>query len=1040
MSYPAAQPDGGEWQDETRLSLGKEAPRATSVPFSNREEALSGDRRRSPFVRSLNGFWKFHWVNHPEKRAAGFSARGFDDSGWKEIPVPSNWQVHGYDTPVYTNVTYPFRLAPPRVMDEPPEHFTTYRDRNPVGAYRRRFTVPPEWAGRQIFIEFDGVDSFFYLWVNGSYVGFSKDSRTLASFEITDVLLPGENEVAVEVYRYSDASYLEDQDFWRLSGIYRNVTLVAQAPQGIRDFHLDPRVDETLSRGLLQIKLERRGDPALLGPATVEATLHDPTGKPVARAEVNGTTLELALPSPRLWSAETPWLYTAVLTLKTTATGEVLDTVSARIGFRRVEIRDGVFLLNGIPVKLKGVNRHEHEYRTGHTVTREGMLADLLLMKRANINHIRAAHYPNVPEWYDLCDEYGFYVVDEANLESHGTGNGGASLSHVPSWREAHVARVTAMVHQNKNHPCILFWSLGNEAGPGENFRHAAQAVRAIDSRPVHYERNNSLAEIDSIMYPSVEYVEREAAGIRSKPFYLCEYAHSMGNAVGNLADYWAAIDSSPHLMGGCIWEWMDHGLPAFDPQGREYPAYGGDFGDEPNDGLFITDGLLFFDRRPKPAYWEVRKIYQNVHFFWGDSLTPGGRAVKVQNRFAFTNLSRYQISWKVEIGGQPHAEGCWEGVDLAPGESLALSLPPEAALPGSAREAYLRLSVQLKEPEWWADAGHEIAWEALPLTLRNWDLDVRQRGQEPARDLIITETATGWKGVGPGGNEFFWSRASGALERWAAKGRAVLETPPRLNVFRAFHDNDRAFMESWFAHGLHLLEPTVVEVRYEDGPGGGFKSIVEWKAAMGAELGVHFRRGQRPLHPKALPSEAAAFWVETCYTVDAEGALKVTTEVRPHGAAGLFLPRIGIEQLLPTDYRHVAYFGRGPHENYIDRCASTAMGRYETTVEEMFVPYPKPSDCGSRTNVHWVELWGLSGGLRVESLEAPFIFSALPYRQADLLGAPHLHHLPASRNTVLCIDARQCGLGGGSCGPQTRDRDRLRMEPVRLTVLMKAF
>jgi beta-galactosidase len=615
-------PTGGEWQNERLLGLGKLKPSATAFPVGLSQDptlwrgALSkGD---SPYVRSLNGKWKFHWVNHPDRRPQDFFKTDFDDATWDGIQVPANWQTEGYDTPVYTNVIYPFAVNPPRVMDEPPRHYTTFKDRNPVGSYRRLFTVPVEWTGRRIQLYFEGVDSFFYLWINGQYLGFSKDSRTPAVFDLTDFIQEGTNTLAVEVYRYSDSSYIEDQDFWRLSGIFRDVLLIAHAPLGIRDHFIQTELDREFQRGSVTVEVEIEGDSTLSRGLKMEVELRDSFGQTVARSkgevQKNRGVVELTVNQPRLWSSEAPNLYVATIDLKNER-GEFLDRIISRVGFRKVEIQKGVFLINGVAVKLKGVNRHEHEYRTGHTVTREGMIQDILLMKRANVNHVRTAHYPNVPEWYDLCDEYGLYVINEANVESHGSRFQENSLSRKESWKEAHVARSLNMVHRDKNHPCVIMWSMGNESGGGENFNAAADAIREVDAtRPVHYEGNALYSDMDSVMYPSVEKVQEEASRGRQKPYYMCEYGHSMGNAVANLKEYWEAIDQSPHLMGGCIWEWMDHALPARDSEGKEYPAYGGDFGDQPNDGLFITDGLLFFNRQPKPAYFELKHAYQPLH------------------------------------------------------------------------------------------------------------------------------------------------------------------------------------------------------------------------------------------------------------------------------------------------------------------------------------------------------------------------------------------------------------------------------------------
>lgn len=650
-------PDGTEWQNETNHSLNKETPRTHFYPYPSEEAALQ--RGESPFIHSLNGDWKFHWSPRPEQRPEEFYREDFSDAAWSTLPVPSNWQIHGYGTPIYTNIIYPFENAPPRVMEEPPKDYTNYEARNPVGSYRRSFTIPPVWNGRRILLNFDGVDSFFYLWINGNYVGFSKDSCTTASFDITHFLQPGENLVAVEVYRYSDASYLEDQDFWRLSGIYRDVWLMAKAPVSLKDFFLRPQLSEDLTAGTLEISAELRSiSTKMPNGLPLSVSLWNAQNKAFASGDfgVNEDSIEGALTvhHPKLWSAETPHLYTATLTLKD-AQGSVVDATSSRCGFRRLEIKNGVFYVNNVAVKLKGVNRHEHTYRDGHAISRESMIEDILLMKRGNVNHVRNAHYPNQHVWYDLCDEYGLYVMDEANIESHGRGYDEDSLSHASSWCATHVERCVAMVQRAKNHPCVIFWSLGNESGPGENFRVAAEAVRKADpTRPVHYERASALADVDSLMYPHVEIVQREAAIPRLKPYYLCEYGHSMGNAIGNLTDYWDAIYSSPNLLGGCIWEWMDHGLPCRDENGREFPAYGGDFGDKPNDGLFITDGILFYDRTPKPAYWEMKKVYQNIRATWSKTHP---RNIHLENFHGFLDLSGVRILWEMQKEGSASQE-----------------------------------------------------------------------------------------------------------------------------------------------------------------------------------------------------------------------------------------------------------------------------------------------------------------------------------------------------------------------------------------------
>ncbi len=668
-------PTGHEWESEQELSFGRLPHRATFTPFPDAVSSRAVDRAASAFWMSLDGDWAFHWVKRPELRPKDFWQPTFDVSNWKTIPVPSNWQLQGYDVPVYANQPYLFQKDWPRVMTEPPKTFTAFENRNPVGSYRRDFEVPETWTGRDVHLTFDGVDSFFYLWVNGRYVGFSKDSRTPASFDITPFLRPGKNTVAVEVYRFSDGSYLECQDMWRLSGIFRSVHLTARAKTRLRDVFALPRraADGSWS---LALSGEVEGAAA---EAILSATLLDADSKEVATLQRPAADLAkgfaMSVPTPKLWSAETPSLYTLTLALQA-GDAKTLEATALRVGFRTVEIRNEVFLVNGQPVKLNGVNRHENWPDTGHAITRAQMEIDVQRFKQANINHVRTSHYPNDPHWYDLCDRYGIYVLDEANIESHGYGYGQASLSHPKAWEKAHVDRVMAMVERNKNHPCIVVWSLGNEAGPGKNFEAANAAIKARDtSRPTHYERNNDLVNMGSNQYPDVAWVWQAAKGAKGLkyPFYISEYAHIMNNALGNLADYWEAIRSSDRILGGAIWEWCDQGLYKTDATGNRFVAYGGDFGDQPNDGLFIVKGVVFADRTPKPLFFEVAKVYQDIAVTAPDASKPD--RIEITNRFFFRGLEGLDLVWSVTEDGREIDGGRMTAPKVAPREKATLDL-----------------------------------------------------------------------------------------------------------------------------------------------------------------------------------------------------------------------------------------------------------------------------------------------------------------------------------------------------------------------------
>ena len=1039
-------PNGTEWQNETLLSLGRETPAATFVPYASVNEALTSVRSESRYVQSLNGPWKFLWVGNPDERPREFHSTSFPDEAWADIAVPSNWQTQGYDTAIYANIQYPFQNRPPYVMDEPPEHYTAFKNRNPVGSYRKTFTLPESWADRRIHLQFDGVSSFFYLWVNGTYLGFSKDSRTPAVFDLTDYLVPGENLIAVEVYRYSDASYLEDQDFWRLSGIFRDVFLVARGQNRIRDLFLKPLLNDDLSRGEVVVESELSLS-MQTGDLSLEVLIFDSEQAIVrsstkAFASMEGrVTVSLDIEHPQLWSAESPNLYTTVIALRS-ADGALLDCTSTRIGFRKIEITDGVFLLNNTAIKLRGVNRHEHTYREGHAITRESMIEDIHLMKRANINHVRAAHYPNHPDWYDLCDEYGLYVMDEANVESHGRGYAEESLSHVESWRAAHIDRCVNMVQRDKNHACVISWSLGNESGPGEAFRHAAEAVRALDpSRPIHYERASSYADIDSLMYPEIEWVKSESSSPRNKPFYICEYGHSMGNAVGNLKDYWDSINASPHLMGGCIWEWMDHALPCLDEDGVEFPAYGGDFQDQPNDGLFITDGLVFFDRKPKPAYWELKYTYQPVALSWSPDRP---RTLVVHNRFGFTNLNEFDVDWELLHEGSVVERGVWPALDLAPGGTLHWPMALDWDRLPSGSEYWLTFRVRLKADCAWAAKGHEIACEQLVVAQRapSWLVGiypwcpryVDNVAPSPRIGLTVEEDLDQWFVLG---EEFkiAWNKATGGLSSWRFNGRTLLDTAPSFNAFRAPLDNDRLqFWDEWFRHGLHQLEPRLIafERITDESQSAAFRSVVEWKAAAGAERTSTIREGGIALSTGPLPDDAVSFQIETEYAVDAGGFISITCKMSPRGG-NMILPRLGLSFTLSTGLDQVRYYGRGPWENYPDRKSGAIFGEYQHTVPEMLTTYAKPQDCGNREEIRWVEVYSEDGvGIRFSAADE-FSASVLPYGQIDLLQASHQHRLPPRRNTIVNVDAKLLGVGNASCGPLPLVQDRVQMNPAVL-------
>ncbi len=751
-------PVGTEWENPQALALNKEQPRATFYPFADTQSALKiFPESDSKYWKSLNGNWKFHWVKTPEARPADFYKKDFDVSSWDEIPVPSNWNVvgisekgnghHKYGLPIYVNQPVIFEHEvkiddwKKGVMREPKDkRRTTFEYRNEVGSYRRDFTVPADWKGREIFLNFDAVDSFFYLWVNGKYIGFSKNSRDPACFDVTKYVKPGETAtIAVEVYRNSDASFLEAQDMFRLPGIFRTVSVYSTPKIYISDIFVKPSADGTMT---IETELTNRGKRTSnfkqgmqLRYALYENELYGdvPEGaEPVAVVTVpveapnpgqikDAPAAKISLPDAKLWSAEKPYCYTLVVS-SVNAQGNIEEITSIQTGFRTAEIKNAVddfgtdgrwYYVNGKTVKLKGVNRHESHPERGHALTREDMEEEVKLMMRANINHVRNSHYPDDPYWYYLCNKYGLYLEDEANIESHQYYYGAESISHPPEWKAAHVARVTEMVERNKNQPSIVIWSLGNEAGPGVNFVHAYNALKALDtSRPVQYERNNSIVDMGSNQYPSVGWVIGSARGDpgRKYPFHISEYAHSMGNALGNLKDYWDAIESSNYIMGGAIWDWVDQALYNYDgATGTRFLAYGGQFGEFPNDGQFVMNGLIFADREPKPQYFEVKKVYQNVGVSVVDPLAG---TLEIFNKNYFKDLSDYDVTWTLTEDGVRVAGGLLNLGDVPARTKKVVSLPfaEVKAKNGEFRddaEYFVTIRFHLKNDTYWAKKGY---------------------------------------------------------------------------------------------------------------------------------------------------------------------------------------------------------------------------------------------------------------------------------------------------------------------------------------------
>jgi len=1013
-----------EWRNPAALHAGVETPAATMVRYADAATAATLDAAKSPFVQSLNGPWKYHWSATPAQRVANFWKTEFDDSAWTTIPVPSNPEVEGHGIPIYTNIAYPWKpVNPPLIPDDALNH---------VSSYRRGFTVPAGWAGREVFLTFDGVNSFFTLWLNGEKLGFSKDSRTPATFRLTPHLRPGENQLAVEVLRWCDGSYLEDQDFWRLSGIFRDVTLWSAPPVQLRDFFVRTPLDAAYRDGRLEIAAEFMNRTAAAQAVTLDVALLDPSGAPVlagttpvttvAAGGVASVTFGAPVPAPRLWSAETPALYTLLLTSKD-ARGEVLEVVPWRVGFRSVEIRDGRLLVNGRAALFRGVNRHEWDPDRGQVVTRERMIEDIRLMKQANINAVRTCHYPNVPAWYALCDEYGLYVIDEANIESHGMGYGAESLAKDPAWGPAHLDRTVRMFERDKNHACVIEWSLGNEAGFGENFVRTYRWLKERDpSRPVQYEgdRGTEVSDVVCPMYPSPESVLAYAALPRTKPFIMVEYAHAMGNSTGDLWAYWRPIyGGAPHLQGGYIWDWVDQGLRApvpasrtierldnpkslpLDPALGTFFAYGGTFGPAgvASDGNFCANGLVSADRTPHPGLAEVKKVYQPIQFRAVD-LAQATIAVKNWNDFLPAE-AWLAAEWRVVADGDVVQQGRLDALALAPREEKTLTVPLAPIEPEPGVEYFLEVSFRLKAATPWADAGHEVAWEQFPLPVRA-PAAVLAGSAAP---LSVTQDEDRIAVAGAGFGAVFSAR-TGLLVSLTSGDTELLAGPLGPYFWRAPVDNDR---------GSGMPDATPGKTVWDTGGMGLWQQAHESWAAQS----VTVRKAADGRVVVAVAGEIRAFHCrqDITWTVLASGDVLVATDWRPSDSPIPELPRFGMRTTLRAGFDRLAWLGKGPQETYWDR-QDARVGLYRGTVADQFFNYIKPQETGNKEAVRWLALTD-AAGRGVLAIGDPLLSANALHPTSDDLTYPtqkgnfYPYQLPARKTVTLNLDLKQRGLGG---------------------------
>lgn len=1088
-------PTGWEWQSPDSVAVNKLQPHAWFFSFRNIDEARKVLPENSSYWKSLDGMWKFHWAPNPEERPKDFFRTDYDVSKWDDIKVPMSWNMAGlqrdgknkYGDPLYSNqrVIFQHSWQPMNdwkggVMRTPPKNWMTYRNRNEVGSYRRTFTVPADWKGQEIYLNFDGVDSFFYLYINGKYVGFSKNSRNLAEFNITPYLNKEgeENTVAVEVYRHSDGSFLESQDMFRLPGIFRTVALTAKPQVQVRDFKAIPDLDETYSNAKLHITAQLQNlskkaikgytiqyslyanrlysdENTLLSGVTASAKL---AGKLNAKGEIELEATLDAANKVNLWSAEAPHRYTLVGELKD-AKGRTVQTFSTFVGFRKVEIKETpaekdefglagrYYYLNGQPIKLKGVNRHENNVKAGHTVSREQMEHEVFLMKRGNINHVRNCHYPDAPYWYYLCDKYGIYLEDEANIESHEYYYGKQSLSHVPEFRNAHIARNMEMVHATVNHPSVVIWSLGNEAGPGKTFVDCYNAIKAYDtSRPVQYERNNDIVDMGSNQYPSIAWVQGAVQGkYKLKyPFHISEYAHSMGNACGNLIDYWDAIESTNFFMGGAIWDWVDQALDKQDPAtGKTYWAYGGDFGkdNKPNDGMFCMNGIMRPDLTPKAQYFEVKKVYQNVGV---KAIDMKQGQIEIFNKNYFEPLKNYQIVWSLYKDGvcvkknQP-LQGAKNIV--GPREKGIYTLPYDYASLDANSEYFVTVQFLLGKDMPWAKKGYVQMEEQL-----------RVKGADVAAPSIAAVAKTGKamkyqldkaakRASITGGNfQVVFDLNTGAIYSLKYGNQIIIKdgNGPQLDAYRAPTDNDAGigYHNAWFKNGLYDLQHVVKSWTCTPNKKDGTYKLDFTVESQGKE-GCDVNYGNRDRDPescynfeknkRALTDTDLKFTSRQIYTIYKDGSIEMQSAIGANRSK-VILPRIGYSMVLPSELNQYDYYGRGPVNNYNDRKTSQFIGWYHSPVAEQGIMLPKPQAQGNREEVRWCAVTNSQQQGVVFISDSTMSASALPWSQQELTLAAHPYQLPKSSGTHLHLDAKVTGLGGASCGqggPLTPDQVR---------------